>query len=140
MHKEQCNNKFCNDVKSSAYKETERVRYAKNVGNTRHDEFGSKFTFKAKSYIKTRNNEDNIQDNIIVKRKKEEVKKMQTREFIPLENLNWRIKNQLITTIVIIRDQISTIHIAFSSTKRRVVKNVQQNVRVTYARINTNYS
>ena len=55
---------------------------------------------------------------------------MQTKLCITLEDLNWRIKNQPIMTIVTIINQICTIHIAFPSTKKRVVNNAQQKVRL----------
>ena len=54
MNKEQCNNKVSNNIKQSAYKETERVTYAKNIGYNSNDDFGSEFTFKAKDCIKPR--------------------------------------------------------------------------------------
>ena len=75
MNTEQCNSKVSNDIKPSAYKETESVIYEKNVGNNRNDEFGSDFIFKTESYIKPRKDEEKNQDNTIFQRKKEEPRK-----------------------------------------------------------------
>ena len=75
MNKEQCNNKVSNDIKPRTYKEIESVTNETNVGNNRNDEAGLEFTFKAKSYIKPRKDEENNQDNTIFQRKKEEPRK-----------------------------------------------------------------
>ena len=74
MNKEHCNKKVSNDIKPSAYKEIESVTYEKNVGNNINDEFGSDFTFKSKSYIKSRKDKGNNQDNTVFQIEKEEQK------------------------------------------------------------------
>ena len=88
MNQEQCNNKVSNDIEPSSYKETKSITYETNANNNRYAEFGSESIFKVESYIQSSKVDENNQDNTIFQRKKEELRKMKTRLFLTLEDMN----------------------------------------------------
>ena len=95
VNNEQYNNKVSNDIKPSKYKETESVPYKTNLSNHKHNEFGSEPIFKEESYITSVRVVNIIKLTLYLRERKKNQNKMQRKILLTLEDLNWRIKSQL---------------------------------------------
>ena len=95
VNNEQYNNKVSNDIKPSKYKETESVTYKTNVSNHKYNEFSSEPIFKEESYITSVRVVNIIKLTLYLRERKKNQNKMQRKILLTLEDLNWRIKSQL---------------------------------------------